>query len=275
MLKMITNRPLWLNIIVGILLAAGLFAGFLASLNWLTGHGRSTTVPSVTGISYEQARDLLAKTGFDVEIQDSAYVDTIGPMTVVKQFPDADEVVKANRTVFLVINRSEPPVIEMPNLSGYSFRNAEMVLKNMGLKVGDTTFKPDFARNAVLEQLYNGTIIAPGTKIKKGSVISLVLGDGVGKKEFAVPVITGMRYGEAKRILEDNGIVIGAIVANTDVTDTLSAWIYRQHPERFDDEKRIIRIRSGQTMDVWLQIDKPVIDSTKLKLPFVEDNSGD
>ncbi len=59
MFKAITNRPLWVNILAGLLLAAGIFALFLASLNWLTGHGQSATVPSVTGKSYEEARSLL------------------------------------------------------------------------------------------------------------------------------------------------------------------------------------------------------------------------
>ena len=60
-------------------------------------------------------------------------------------------------------------------------RNAEVVLKTMDLKVGDTLFRPDFARNAVLEQRMNGQLITAGTKIKKGSSITLVLGDGVKK----------------------------------------------------------------------------------------------
>jgi beta-lactam-binding protein with PASTA domain len=263
--KFITNRPLWLNIIIGIVLAIGIFSLFLLSLNWITGHGRSATVPSVTGKSYEDAKKILKKAGFDVEIQDSVYVDTVKSLQVIKQIPEADEVVKSNRTVYLLISRSVPPMVEMPNLVGYSYRNAEMVLKNMDLKIGDTTFKPDFAKNAILEQLYNGSMIAPGTPIRKGSVISLVLGDGVGKREFSVPVITGMLFGDAKRILEANGIVIGAIVTDANITDTLGGWIYKQNPERFDEEKRIQKIRSGQTIDVWLQVDKPVTDSTENK----------
>jgi hypothetical protein len=99
-------------------------------------------------------------------------------------------------------------------------------------------------------------------------VISLVLGDGVGEKEFAVPIITGMKFGEAKEILETNGIVIGAIVTDANVTDTLGAWIYKQNPDRFDEEKRIQRIRSGQTIDVWLQVDKPAKDSTEKEIPL-------
>ncbi len=155
----------------------------------------------------------------------------------------------------------------MPNLLGYSYRNAEMVLKNMDLKIGDTTFKPDFAKNAILEQHYNGALIAPGAKIRKGSTISLVLGDGVGKKEFTVPVITGMEFCKAKEVLEANGIVIGAIVTDAIVTDTCGAWIYKQNLERFDEDKRIQHIRSGQTIDVWLQVDKPARSDSIGKKP--------
>ncbi|MBC7873284.1 MAG: PASTA domain-containing protein [Ferruginibacter sp.] len=252
-----THRPLWLNILVGILLALGIFAVLLLSLKWLTSHGKASTVPSVTGKKYDEAKQILKKAGFDVEIQDSVYVDTVKPLTVIRQLPDGDEVVKSNRTVFLIISRAVPPLVEMPNLIGYSYRNAEMVLKNMDLKIGDTTFKPDFAKNAILEQHHNGLAITPGTKIRKGSTISLVLGDGVGKREFVVPIITGMQYCDARDILQANGIVIGAIVTDANVSDTCSAWIYKQNPERFDEGKRILRIRTGQTMDVWLQVDKP------------------
>ena len=211
--KFITHRPLWLNVLIGLLLALAIFSFFIFSLSWLTHHGRSSTVPSVIGKKYEVAKKELSKSGFDVEIQDSIYVDSLPPMAVIKQIPDADEVVKESRTVYLVINRAVPPMVEMPNLVGYSYRNAEMVLKNMDLRIGDTTFKPDFAKNSVLEQYYKDAIITPGTRIRKGSVISLVLGDGVGNREFAVPVITGMTFGDAKTLLESYGIGLVSIVA--------------------------------------------------------------
>jgi eukaryotic-like serine/threonine-protein kinase len=267
-MKFITHRPLWVNILAGIIVALLLFAIALLSLGWFTGHGKAATVPSVTGKSYEEAKKIIKKAGFDLEIQDSVYIDTAKPLTVIKQIPDADEVVKSNRTIFLIISRAIPPLVEMPNLIGYSYRNAEMVLKNLDLKIGDTTFKPDFAKNAILEQHYNGSAIAPGAKIRKGSTITLVLGDGVGKREFVVPVITGMEFCKAKKILEENGIVIGAIVTDANVKDTCSAWISKQNPERLDEEKRLQHIRSGQTIDVWLQVDKPVkSDSLGKKIP--------
>ncbi|HMT75482.1 MAG TPA: PASTA domain-containing protein [Chitinophagaceae bacterium] len=261
MFKFITHRPLWVNIIAGLVLALAFFFFFLLSLDWITGHGKSASVPSVNGKSYEEAKKILRKAGFDVEIQDSIYADTLKPMMVMKQIPEADEVVKTNRTVYLIVSRAVPPFVEMPNLKGYSLRNATMILKNLDLKLGDTTFRPDFAKNAVLEQLYNGAEIKPGTQIRKGSLISFVLGDGVGNREFAVPVIVGMKFGNAKAMLEEAGLGIGAVVTDENVSDTINAYIYWQNPPRFDDEKRLLRIRSGQLMDVKLQADKPAKDS--------------
>lgn len=264
MLKIITHRPLWVNILAGILIGVLLFTVFILSLNWLTNHGNSKTVPSVTGKNFDEAVALLKKQGFDVVVQDSVYVDSFPKFTVVKQFPEGDAVVKVNRNVYITVNRSVPPLIEMPNLIGYSFRSAEMVLKNNSLKFGDTTFKPDFARHSVLEQLYNGSAIAPGSKIRMGSTIDFVLGSGVGQEEFAVPGLVGMTYGEAKTVLEENGLTVLPIAQ--DVSDTMNAYIFKQEPERFDGDGKRLKIRTGQMITVFLQVDKPVVDTTKLKL---------
>jgi beta-lactam-binding protein with PASTA domain len=263
MAKFITSRPLWVNILTGVILALAILLLFILSLQWLTHHGNSRTVPSVTGKTFEDAKKFLEKEGFDVVIQDSVYVDTLPASGVIRQVPDADATVKVNRTVYLTINRAVPPLVEMPNLVGYSIRNAQMVLKNMGLRIGDTTFKPDFARNSVLEQLYEGNNIAPGTKLRQGSAISLVLGNGVGQYEFAVPVIVGYTLGQAKALLGSNGISIGSVVADPGVTDTLNAYIYWQNPSRYDEDRKVLHIRSGQMMDVRVSAQKPDADSTQ------------
>lgn len=119
------------------------------------------------------------------------------------------------------------------------------------------------------KQIYNGQIISPGTKIRKGSVVSLVLGDGVGNKEFAVPSVIGMQYCDMKKRLEGSGVLVGAIVLDPDVTDTCSAWIYWQNPERFNEDKKLNHIRSGQTIDVRLQLNKPAFkDSIETPEPL-------
>jgi beta-lactam-binding protein with PASTA domain len=113
--------------------------------------------------------------GFEVIVQDSVYYDTIPALTILKQFPDPDATVKVNRTIYLTVNRLIAPVISMPNLLGMSFRNAEMELRTRGLKLGDTTFVPDIARNAVKDQLVNGVSIRPGSDVPMGSIVSGLL----------------------------------------------------------------------------------------------------
>lgn len=267
MLKFITQRPLWINIVAGFVLAIIIFSLFILSLNWITHHGRSKTVPSVVGKTYDEAKSLLVKSGFEVQIQDSIYIDTAKPKEVLKQFPESDAVVKVNRQVFLTINRSVPPMVEMPNLVGYSIRSAEVTLGNLNIRIGDTIYKPDFAKNSVLEQLYNGKVIEPGTKLQMGSSVTLVLGTGVGETEFSVPNLIGMTYSDAKVLLESNGLNFFSVIPDADVKDTTNAYIYWQNPSRFDAFRNIQRIRIGQTMDIKLGVNKPAVADSSNHLP--------
>jgi beta-lactam-binding protein with PASTA domain len=262
MFQFVTKKGLWINILAGFFIIV--FALFLLYLllGPLTKHGNSKTVPYVVGKSFEEAKRILSKEGFDVEIQDSIYIDTSAKGSVLKQIPEGDDVVKINRKIYLTLNRFVPPQVEMPNLIGFSFRNAEMQLKNMGLRVGDTIFKPDFAKNSVLEQHYNGSTIVPGTKILQGSEITLVLGDGLGQLEFSVPNLVGMKYGDAKTLLESNGLSFLVVIPDAGVTDTTNAFIWWQNPPVFSDDGVRIKIRPGQTMDVKLSLEKPITDTT-------------
>lgn len=263
MFKFITNRPLWVNVLVGLLLALAIFVGFISMLGWFTSHNDAKTVPPVLGKTITQAQEILDKAGFVVEIQDSVYIDSLKPFQVVRQIPDEYEVVKSSRTVYLTINRGVPPLVEVPNILGYSLRNAEMVLLNAHLKLGDTTFRPDFAKNSVLEQLYNGLPIQPGAKVRQGSSISLVIGNGLGGRVVAIPNLIGMTYAEAKALLDSQGIMLASVIPGVDVRDTANAYVFKQNPERFDDEGNLRTIQAGQVVDIWISIEKPVTKNAK------------
>lgn len=240
---------------------------FTFSLNLITKHGVARTVPSVVGQPLEQVVESLEDKGFEVVIQDSVFYDSLQPTIVVKQIPEPDAVVKVNRTIYITYNRVVPPDVEMPNLVGYSLRNAEMILRNQGLVLGDTTLRPDFAKNSVLEQLYNGQRIAPGTKIKYGSPIALVIGSGVSAQEMSVPKLVGLTYEEARMLLTAQGLILGSVIVDPLVQDTAGAFVYRQNPPTKDDQGRRFQIRPGQMMDIWLSKDRPVIDSAAVVTP--------
>ena len=267
MFQFITKRPLWINLLAGLVLMVVLLFILSIFLGPLTRHGKNKTVPNVMGKSFEEAKKILNNSGFDVEVQDSIYSDTIAKGSVLRQVPDGDAPVKISRTVYLTINRQVPPVVEMPNLKDFSLRNAELQLRNMGLRIGDTSYVHDFAKNTVQEQNYKGAPIAPGTKIQQGSAIDLVLSDGLGETEFTVPNLVGMTFGQAKGFLESNGLSFLSVMPDPDVTDTSNAYIYWQDPPRIGEDGKHIKIRSGQTMNVRLSIVRPMIDTTLQKIP--------
>ena len=145
----------------------------------------------------------------------------------------------------------------MPNFMSMTFRSAEVALKQYGLHLEDTVYRHDFAKNAVLDQLYKGEPIKPGAKISMGSKITLVLGSGLGQDEFAVPDLVGLTYEQARALLEGNGLVIGSTIFDREVVDSANSFVYLQRPERMTPDNRVIRIRQGQSIDIFLGVRKP------------------
>ena len=253
MFKFITGKPLWANILMGIGILVILFLIFLQSLSWITRHDETLAVPSVVGQSFDAAKKTLEGQGFEVEIQDTVYNDTAALLSVIKQFPSPETRVKMNRTVYLTINRDVAPEIDMPNLIGLSFRAAEITLQQQKLKLEDTMYRPDFARN-VLEQQYKGQPIKPGTKIPMGSGITLVIGIGTGSEELDVPDLVGLTLGEAKSILESSGLNMGTILPQG---SDPNQFVYKQAPDHLTPTGNVRRIHEGQIVDLWVQPDKP------------------
>jgi beta-lactam-binding protein with PASTA domain len=258
--KFITGRPLWANILLGIGILLVLFFIFFQSLSWITRHDKSLAVPSVTGKSFEEAKKILETQGFEVEIQDTVFVDTAALLSVVKQFPNAETKVKVGRVVYLSINRDAAPDVDMPNLIGQSLRAALITLQQQKLKLEDTLYRPDVT-NSILEQQYKGQPIKPGTKIPMGSGVVLVVGRGTGTEEVEVPDLVGLTLDEAKNSLASSGLNIGTVLpAGVDGNQ----YVYRQEPGHLMPTGNVRRIREGQIIDLFVQAEKPVrkTDST-------------
>ncbi len=265
MFKFITNKPFWVNLLVAAGLGILLIFFTLQLLGWITKHGEYLTVPAVKGKNTNDAIRLLESKGFDVVIQDSVYTDSLQRGTVIKQLPDANATVKVNRTVFLTLNRYVPPMIVMPALEGKGLNFALDILQRNHLQLGDTIFRPDFMKGSIIEQQYNGSRIAAGTKLQWGSSITLVVGGGITEKNVVVPDFIGMTYGHAKQQLDSLGVLI-SLVPDASVRDTLNAFIYKQNPAHLDDNNHFIYIRSGMVMDIWLSsVNRNLTDSADNK----------
>lgn len=274
MFKFLTTRPLWINILAVIVLVLLVVLFFFAIMGWLTKHNEYEKVPAVVGMHIDQATQALEAKGFEVEIQDSIYIDTAQRLSVIRQSPEPDATVKSNRTIYLTINRAVPPLTTVPNMVGFSFRSAEMMLQSLGLKLGDTSYKPDIAKNSVLEQLFDGKPIAPNTKVPMGSTISFVLGSGLGTAEMNVPGnIIGMSLGEAKSYLMSMNINIGAVIPQ-DLAGNDEAFVYRTNPPQYSEptpgQRVQNKIRPGQLLDLYVTLSKPqpaIVDTTATPPP--------
>jgi eukaryotic-like serine/threonine-protein kinase len=255
----ITKRPLWVNILVALALVLLIGFIFLKMLGWITRHDAYLQVPDLLGKKTEEAVKILEKQGFEVQIQDSVFTDTAARGVVLKQLPDANAKVKINRTVFLTVNRVVPPLINMPKIEGQSLSFALDILQRNHLVLEDTIFKPSYMIGSVLEQQYNGVRIPENAKVQWGSKITLIIGSGLGGEQMIVPDLLQMTFKEAKAYLEQAGINLGAVLPDADVRDTANAFVYKQNPERLDEEKRPKYIQPGQIMDVWISRDRKVL----------------
>jgi beta-lactam-binding protein with PASTA domain len=265
----ITRKPLWVNMLAAVAAVFLFLLIFFGSLSLLTGHGKIQRVPSITGQNVLAATKTLEAAGFDVVIQDSVFIDTLAKQAVVRQIPDAESMVKNGRTIYLTINRTVAPQVEMPNLAGFSVKSAEMYLISLGLRLGELSYRPDIARNAVLEQLLGDRPIAPGTKIAIGTVINFVLGSGEGMGEVEVPQLEGLTFEAAKMMLQTMNINLGAVVAVTPITDSAVSFIVRQSPAALSDSLDISgfklpnKMKPGQLMDLYISNTAPATsDST-------------
>ncbi|MCO5285964.1 MAG: PASTA domain-containing protein [Chitinophagaceae bacterium] len=265
MFKSLLQKSFFINLLAAIALVLLLIFLFFVSLGWLTHHGSYLKVPDIVGMNTDKAVDLLKNQGFEVVITDSSYNDSIPLNTVRRQLPLSDATVKVNRTVFLTVNPVELPMISMPKLEGLSYRFAADILAKNNLVLGDTTHKPDFMKGSVLDQLYKGVSIAPGAKVRWGSRIDLVIGGGVVGEQIPVPYLIGLTVAETKTLLETKGLVLASIISSEPIADTASAYIVRQNPETRDFQGIPLYIQAGQTIDIWISTQPPVVDSLEIK----------
>lgn len=257
---------------LGIVLVLGvtiLVVFFYVYLPGVTNHGETVTVPDLEGIHINDIDEFLTKRNLRYEVvKDSGFTEDYEPLTILKQYPDAGSKVKESRKIFLTLNALNPPKVKMPDLVDGSVKNAQLVLESYGLERGNIRYVPDLAQNAVLEQIYDGDNIEPGTYIPKGSQIDLVVGDGLGNTVLEVPDVKGMDLEEAEFIIVGSGLKIGSVLV--DGTE-LAGDEARELIENAEPGERYIvtrqnplserNVRMGEEIDIWLGLQGEQEDS--------------
>lgn len=248
-MKFLLSKIFLINFLIAILILISFVWLSMSYLDSYTHHGESITVPNLKELDVSQVDELLKDKKLNYKITDSTYKDNVPPLSVIDQSPEPLSKVKQNRTIYLTVNATNPPIVKMPNLKDVSLRQAIPMLESIGLKVGELIYKPDLARNAVIEQQIRGREISQGAEIRKGTTIDLVLGNGLGNTEIPVPNLMNLTLNEAKFVLQGSSLNVGAVYFEKTVNDTSQAVIFRQTPEY--SEKAVLSM--GESVDIFLK----------------------
>lgn len=176
LLSFFKSRHFFIQLTIIILLIFGLIFGALKWLSSYTNHGETVLVPDFKGLSVKELNDFVKDKDVNYQIIDSIYDPKEKPGVVLRQDPETNITVKHNRTVYLYVTGMVPPQVTMPKLIDRSERQARLILNSYGLKLGKVTEKNADCNGCVLSQLLKGKEIEPGSGVKKGSVIELVVG---------------------------------------------------------------------------------------------------
>ncbi len=226
-----------------------MLTGVSLVLNRTTRHGEALTVPDITGLSIGDAISILEAKHLKFMITDSLFLEDKPKNSVIDQNPSPQSKVKEGRVIYLTLNSTKAPLMSMPNLIDVSLRQAQVMLQSLGLKVGRLIYKPDIAQNVVLQQQYNNLDLAPGAKIPKGSTVDLVLGDGLGQGDVALPDLTGLTLEEARNLLSSSALNTGSVVYQGTIKDSSLAKVFRQTPVYSEG----VMVGSGQSVDLFLK----------------------
>jgi beta-lactam-binding protein with PASTA domain len=253
-LKKYFNKVLLYNVLIAIGVIIVLLLVVQRGLKSYTRHDESVTVPDLRGSSFEQVKNILGGKNLDWQIMDSVYDMSKPPMSIVDQNPKPNAKVKEGRTIYITINATKAPTTEIPDLIGRSsLKYAKMQLESYGLKVGELIYKPDPHLNAVIGMMVAGKNVTRKMRVPRGTVIDVVLGDGLGNSRISVPYLIGLRLNEAIFKMKGYSLNVGSIVADAGVSDTLDAFIYRQVPEYGEGHT----IRIGEPIDLFVTKERP------------------
>lgn len=167
------------HFLLAIVVTIVLFVVVLLGMRSYTRHGSEVSMPSFIGKDVDVLlKDSLSK-DFIIGNIDYVYDMEKAPGTVLAQNPLPNEMVKRGRKVYFTVASSVPPKVKMPALKDVSRRQAEIMLQAVGLNLANVINKPSPYEDVILEQLYKGRAIAPGTEISMGESITLVVGKNV------------------------------------------------------------------------------------------------
>lgn len=167
------------NIVLIITAGVVLLIATLVLLHIYTRQNKSVDVPQVKGMQMKEAKVMLKSQGLKFVVIDSLYDKNAIPGAIIEQVPVANSKTKSGREVFLTIYSVEPPKLEVPELTDYSYRQAEALLISMGFDQLTIQEVPSEYKGLVKSIEYRGRKLQLKEKIPAGSPLTLIVGSGI------------------------------------------------------------------------------------------------
>jgi eukaryotic-like serine/threonine-protein kinase len=256
------SRAFFINLGIALITLPLLVWVIFAWLSSFTRHEEFVHVPDFKNLKIRQLETFATDKNIQYEIIDSIWDPTLQKGIVIRQDPDAGDSVKEGRTVYLYVTAQNPPKMAMPDLEGstgisLSSRQAVRICESYGLKCSLYPV-PDDRKDLVVQQLYKGKHIPPGTPIEKGSLITLHVGKGKENsgEGFPIPDLVGTTFRSARGKMTDLGLE-WVLIADPGTKDTLNAIVYRQDPSPGRNGKLL----PGATIDLHITNDKGKLNS--------------
>lgn len=240
---------------------------FYLIMNYLhnyTKHDEKVLVPNFIGLHIDDVDEFIKGKELRYVIRDSVFSDEHPLGTVIKQDPkfypnDSNNYVKPNRRIYLTIVKQLGEFKEVPDLlkDNNSKAVGKAKLEMAGFKV-ELEIIDHKDKDKVIDVKYKEKTIEKGTKLLKGSVITLVYGSGAAGEPVKLPNLKGMTVMEAKNQLGLVGLdyIVDYDSAKTSL-DSINFIVFRQDPRPQSVQDGMVP--SGST--VLLMAKKPLTDT--------------
>jgi len=178
-IKFITSKTFLKQIGLAVLAIVVLVILTLQYLKITTNHGEFVLVPDLSKKSLREVEEIVDKANLNYAVLDSTNYNPDYPrFSVIEQSPKANNEVKEGRKIYLTINPSGYRKVIVPNVMQVTKRNAESMLKAVGLNVGKVSYINEIGKDMVYYVRYEGENILPGHQLPKTTEVELVCGNG-------------------------------------------------------------------------------------------------
>jgi serine/threonine-protein kinase len=162
-------------------------------------------VPAVTGLTLSAGLDVLNAAELDLEVQGFVYSDEVPENFIVRQRPEAGRIVKAGRSVGVVLSRGAERH-PTPDLRGTPLEDARILLEEAGLKPEVVLRLARGPRDEVL-----GQGIDPGRLLPREASVPLVVSEGPRPVLLRMPRLEGGTLEAALAGLDERGLRVERI----------------------------------------------------------------